>query len=165
MYKSALISQCGKYRYHLQRVWDKELPRVCYIMLNPSTADAEKDDATIRRCIGFAKSWGYGGIDVVNLYAYRATQPSELWKVVDPVGPDNDIWLRRMCAKLEVSLVVAAWGCNAKSERVRQVFILLPFAIHQIGQYAFPRHPLRLPGTLTTVLIRGACGNPCEANP
>src|SRR5262245_19133112 len=88
--KEALISPCGLYRYWLTRTWDNSLRRVCWVMLNPSTADAEQDDPTIRRCVGFARSWGAGGIIVVNLFAFRASDPKALLRAADPVGPDND---------------------------------------------------------------------------
>ncbi len=78
MVKNAIISDCGKYRYQLSRVWDESKGLVLFIMHNPSTADADNDDPTIRRCINFAKSWGYGGIMVGNIIPYRCTNPNEL---------------------------------------------------------------------------------------
>jgi hypothetical protein len=75
--RTATISDCGRYRYTLGRTWSDE-PPVLFVMLNPSTADADVDDNTISKCIGFAKRWGHGGITVVNLYAWRATNPKEL---------------------------------------------------------------------------------------
>lgn len=78
MEKGAIISECGKYRYQLWRIWDVSKPMCMFVMHNPSTADANDDDPTIRRCIGFAKSWGYGGIYVGNLTPYRATNPKSL---------------------------------------------------------------------------------------
>lgn len=89
MRKSAIISSCGKYRYALSRVWDTEKSLVLWVMLNPSTADAELDDPTIRRCIQFSKDWGFGGMLVGNLYAFRSTDKRVLYKVKDPVGPEN----------------------------------------------------------------------------
>ena len=69
--RNAELSACGKYRYRLSRIWDDKKPLVLFIMLNPSTADAEQDDPTIRRCIAFAKNWGYGGFMAGNLFAFR----------------------------------------------------------------------------------------------
>jgi hypothetical protein len=77
-------------------------------MLNPSTADAEKFDPTVRRCFGFARDWGFGGLEVVNLFALRSTYPEQLKKVSDPVGPENDAVIRR--AVKAADLVVASWG-------------------------------------------------------
>src|SRR5690349_21188818 len=83
----------GAYRYRLDRWWDRALPPLIYIMLNPSTADAERDDATIRVCMGRAKNEGCGGIVVVNLFAYRATKPEDMKRAADPVGPNNDWYI------------------------------------------------------------------------
>src|SRR5581483_9586135 len=95
------------YRYSLARFFG-DGGVVNFIMLNPSTADAETDDPTIRRCLGFAKAWGYGTLVVTNLFAYRATDPAELAKAGDPVGPDNDT---RLWSEAQLSdLVVCAWG-------------------------------------------------------
>jgi hypothetical protein len=80
-------------------------------MVNPSTADAKKDDPTIRKCVGFSRRWGCGGLDVVNLYAFRATDLSVMLKATDPVGPENDVWIEKMCT-LPVGPVIVAWGSN-----------------------------------------------------
>lgn len=76
--KTAEISSCGKYRYELTRTWDPQKMMVCFIGLNPSTADAENDDATIRKCIGFAQRWEYGGILMLNIFAFRTVSPAVL---------------------------------------------------------------------------------------
>ncbi|HBX22632.1 MAG TPA: DUF1643 domain-containing protein [Desulfotomaculum sp.] len=108
MKTTAAIDDTGKYRYSLIREWDEDKPRVLFIMLNPSTADTTQDDPTIRRCIGLAKRWGYGSVEVVNLFAYRSTDPRQLAMVTDPVGPLNDEYIRSAMARAH--LVVAAWG-------------------------------------------------------
>ena len=79
MKRSAEISECGKYRWWLRRRW-ADGPVVCFVMLNPSTADAEQDDPTIRRCIGFAQAWGCGALEVRNLFPFRATNPADMLK-------------------------------------------------------------------------------------
>ena len=148
---SAKFSACGRYRYLLERRW-AEGRLATFIMLNPSTADAEKDDPTIRRCIGFAKSWGLGGIRVVNLYALRSTNPAGLWAVDDPIGPANNAWLVDAAddAYDHGAPLVAAWGANAKLDRVRDVqqmlrrYQLKALGVTKAGQ---PRHPLYLPGS------------------
>ncbi|HEX3778607.1 MAG TPA: DUF1643 domain-containing protein [Pseudonocardiaceae bacterium] len=120
--KDAGISPCGTYRYWLTRHW-ADGPLLGWIMLNPSTADAEHDDPTIRRCIGFARAWGYAGIMVRNLYALRATDPAALWNHPDPVGPDNDLHLRRSA---ESPLTVCAWGNHgSRNDRSRTIVSML----------------------------------------
>lgn len=147
-HKSAAFSRCGTYRYELTRTWDEELPTVTWIMLNPSTADAETDDPTIRRCIGFAKAWSRGGIIVRNLYALRATDPRDLLKHPDPIGPHNDEYL---WGSLDEEMTVCAWGAHGRrGDEVLQALGdagCLPhyLALTDAGE---PRHPLYLPGRL-----------------
>ena len=105
--KTANISACGKYRYSLTREWS-DGHRLGYVMLNPSTADADVDDPTIRKCVGFAKQFGFGGIEVVNLFALRSTDPHGLLSAEDPVGPDNDKAIVDALSRCQT--VVAAWG-------------------------------------------------------
>ena len=153
MRKSAEISACGKYRYHLRREWDLDLPRVAFIMLNPSTADDKKDDPTIRRCIEFAKAWGYGGIDVVNLFAYRATNPKELKKASNPIGPDNDGNLLAVANMADK--VICAWGTNGEMfgrswrviEKLRKEGVT-PLCLDKTKK-GHPKHPLYLKGDVT----------------
>lgn len=148
--KAARISDCGLYRYGLVRRWSDE-PALRFVMLNPSTADAKLDDPTIRRCIGFAKREGYGALIVLNLYAYRATDPKALLSCGDPVGPGNDNMLR---AHLRSSVgvgrpVIAAWGANAKADRVGQVLDLCPgvdWRCLGTTKDGHPRHPLYVRG-------------------
>lgn len=108
MNRSAILSDDLVYRYQLTRIWDETKKVACFVMLNPSTADANIDDPTIRRCVGFATKWGYGGIVVVNLAAFRATDPDKLSEVEDPVGPENLHHVETAISGSEV--VVAAWG-------------------------------------------------------
>ena len=101
------------YRYALERRWDHMRPYLVMVMLNPSTADAVRDDPTIRRCVGFAKKARAGGLLVLNLFAYRATDPRELREAADPVGPENDEIIKRHLDGMslyEGTKVVAAWG-------------------------------------------------------
>lgn len=121
MTRSAEISPCGTYRYALRRTWNPARPAVLFVMLNPSTADAEHDDRTIGRCVGFARAWGYGGLLVGNLFAYRATRPRDLRAVAEPVGPENDQWLEVLAR--EAGAVVAAWGNDGRL-RARDAHVL-----------------------------------------
>ena len=84
---TARISRCKRYRYELTRTWDEAAGTCAFVCLNPSTADARVDDPTLRRCIGFAKSWGYGRVVMLNAYAYRATDPAEMLAASNPIGP------------------------------------------------------------------------------
>jgi hypothetical protein len=148
----ATVSPCGLYRYDLTRVWRPDLDRVVFCMLNPSTADGTQDDPTIRRCVGFADAWGYGGLVVVNLFALRATDPKQIFEHYytkgSPVGPDNDRVLLDRTAN--APLVVAAWGVHGvmllRDERVRRLFREANVRLHHLGitKDGHPRHPLYL---------------------
>ena len=150
MKKQALISDCGKHRYQLHRIWDDQLPVCLFVMLNPSTADAEKDDHTIRRCIGFAKSWGYGGLMVGNLFSLRATNPNELktWKVDHYHIDQNAQSIMEMYYKC--SIVVCAWGNPPISYGT---FPLEGVDLHYLvlTKHGNPGHPLRLHKSLKPI--------------
>ena len=154
MRRDAAISDCGRYRYCLWRQWG-EGPCVDFIMLNPSTADGKVDDPTIRRCIGFAKRWGAGSLRVLNLFAYRATDPKQLKAVDDPVGPDNDWWIQGyqdIPEPYEEPLYrVCAWGSGGRLlGRDREVLGMFN-RIHalRLNTDGSPAHPLYLPKDLT----------------
>ena len=145
---TAVLSDCGTWRYRLDRSWTKG-PKVAFIMLNPSAADAEFDDPTIRRCRAFARDWGYGGLIVGNLFALRSTDPAVLARHPDPIGPDNDRHLVEITCEAEE--IVCAWGIQgALANRDRAVTSLLnQFAylkILRLTTAGFPGHPLYLPG-------------------
>lgn len=108
---SATISECGSYRYTLFRRFDFEpVRRVLFVMYNPSTADADIDDPTIRRCISFTKKFGFNAMEVINLYAYRSTDPKKLSEVEDPFGPKNLNHIHSSAQK--ANIVICAWGNN-----------------------------------------------------
>ncbi len=146
---SATFSECGKYRYLLGREFPNTLPtsKAVFVMLNPSTADATEDDPTIRRCIGFAKSWGYSGLIVANIYGLRSTKPAELWASDDPIGPENDGILRGLAHKH--GEIICAWGANAKADRVSQFRTFMTYYGAELLCLGMtisgaPRHPLYL---------------------
>lgn len=154
MRRYATLSNNGVYRYVLGREWsDRAVHLATFIMLNPSTADAELDDPTIRRCIGFAKSWGLDGIIVGNLYAFRATDPRDLWKADEPTGGQrNDDILQELMlgARARRDPLVAAWGANARPDRVDAVMSLRgsdAFSALGVTKDGAPRHPLYLPAS------------------
>ena len=146
----ALLSDCGQYRYTLTREWDEGRPALTFIMLNPSTADATLDDPTIRRCIGFARDRGFGGLRVLNLFAFRATDPAHMKAAQDPVGPDNDIHLiaALTAAAAANAPVIAAWGThgahNGRAAEVRELALQYGVELMCLGatRDGHPRHPL-----------------------
>lgn len=155
--RGALLSPCGTFRYLL---WRRRPGRqVLWCMLNPSTADADQDDPTIRRCRGYTRAWGYAGFSVVNLCAYRATDPADLYEAArargaDVVGPDTDRHIVEAVGA--AALVVCAWGANARDHRPRRdaVIRLLRGAgarlhILALTKHAEPVHPLMQAGDLT----------------
>ncbi|WP_455448126.1 DUF1643 domain-containing protein [Natrinema thermotolerans] len=142
----AVLSDDGEYRYRLTRTWDTAKPTVAFLMLNPSTADASEDDSTIRRCLGFAKDWGYGSLVVANLFGLRSTDPSNLRDHADPVGPENDAYLRDVCDEAE--LVVGAWGAKGSLDgRARVVADTLETDLYALDttKDGHPVHPLYQP--------------------
>lgn len=110
----ATFSEDRVYRYSLHRVWNPAKPVCVWVMLNPSTADETKDDATIRRCQSFARAWGFGGVTIVNLFAFRSTDPKGLETVDDPIGPGNDLAIFKATqdAHKHEGRVVCAWGAH-----------------------------------------------------
>lgn len=146
---SATISDCGQYRYTLHRTLESPLRWVkpcLFIMLNPSTADAELDDPTIRRCLSFANREGCTKLTVVNLFALRSTDPTKLLVHEDSVGPDNDRHIKEQVEKHQNGLIIAAWGSHKSiSKRVSQVIPLLKNA-YCLGtnKDGAPKHPLYL---------------------
>jgi hypothetical protein len=127
------------------------LPAVLFVALNPSTADEISDDATVRRCIGFAKSWGFGKLVIANLFAFRSTDPTILAGAVDPVGPRNDWWLKALSERS--SLTIAAWGVHGSLYRRSEQVLPQLRNIHHLGrtQQGHPRHPLYLPSSATPI--------------
>ncbi len=154
--QDAVLSSCQTYRYALRRVWDPSLPTVFFIGLNPSTADAQTEDPTLRVCLGYARRWGFGSLLLGNLFAYRSTDPAVLKQVADPVGPDNDRWLSTLEA--EATLTLCAWGNQKHSPlgRDRQVLAQLkdPYCLVQL-KTGDPGHPLYKPAHLDPVRLLG----------
>ena len=142
----AMFSECRLYRYRLWRYWDCTAPALCFVMLNPSTADEIDNDPTIERCQRRAMSAGYGGLEVVNLFAYRSTDPSMLLKVADPVGPQNDAAI--LAAVSGAGMVICAWGddgaIRGRGTAVRARLVEEGVSLHALvlNKSGEPRHPL-----------------------
>jgi len=149
MESSAIFSDCGRYRYFLSRRWEDGEDCV-FVGLNPSTANGAKNDATVRKCIHFTRSWGFAGISLVNLYARRCRYPQALATSNDPVGPDNDFWLKSVIG--DAPLAIAMWGnhgARTYNEDIRRDILVMKLRDewHCFGQTKLkaPKHPLYLP--------------------
>jgi hypothetical protein len=162
--KGATLSSCGKYRYLLWREWESRAKGTClFVMLNPSTADGEQDDATIRRCVYFAMAFGCNRLEVVNLFAYRATNPKDLPSTLSEArGPENAGYIEQ--AAQRASTVIVAWGAHDTNGEHKQVLQLLSSLSRchvwclGVTKDGSPRHPCRLPNATERVLFgeRGA---------
>jgi hypothetical protein len=147
-HSGAAFSDDRVYRYRLWRIWDRSKDLACWVMLNPSTADEFELDPTCRRVDGFTRRWGYGGWYVGNIFALRSTDPRELYRHQEPVGPDNDRAILEMAT--ESQIVIAAWGNHGRYQgRGRQMMKLLAgHDVHVLGKTkgGDPRHPLYIRG-------------------
>jgi hypothetical protein len=145
----AVISADGVYRYMLSRQWDTNRLTVGFICLNPSTADADIDDQTVKKCVRFAKKWGGGELIIGNLFAFRSTDPASLKTSSDPVGPENDEWLTKIAAKSDI--LIAAWGnhgvLGGRNAIVRANHLPRLSAL-RLSKDGHPSHPLYLPESL-----------------
>jgi hypothetical protein len=151
---TATFSPCGQYRWWLERVWEPAAPRLIFIGLNPSRADGRRDDPTLRRLLGFARGWGYGSLEVLNLFARISPSPAVLRRAADPVGAETDAWIRARLLAHPQAPIWLGWGNHGRSNhgvwrgRDRAVLALLQgrdlwaVALTAAGQ---PRHPLYVP--------------------
>jgi hypothetical protein len=151
----AIFSEDRRYRFSLPRMFDprgaERADRLClFVMLNPSTADDERNDPTVTRAIGYAQGWGYDGLLVGNVYGFRSTDPRALRGEKDPVGIENDAYLCAMACLS--SLIVCAWGTHVPDERADAVRSLLeqvrPLHFLRLNKGGSPCHPLYLPSAL-----------------
>jgi hypothetical protein len=145
MHRGAVLDETSKYRFQLTRRWGYGSRMCTFLLLNPSTADAMKDDPTIRRCIGFAQSWKCDALTVVNLFAWRATDPRKLLVVPNPEGWGNQWYIRRAAAS--ASVFVCGWGSNgiARMECRRildSIELFAPMMCLGTTKDGSPRHPL-----------------------
>lgn len=153
--RQTIFSPCRMYRYVLWREWSYGEGYVMVIGLNPSTADEVQDDPTIRRCIAYAKAWGYAGLCMTNLFGFRATDPKDMKAVADPVGPDNNKHLESVAE--HAGVVVAAWGMHGVHRgRDEEVIAMLGSKLHclRLTKDGHPAHPLYLSKTLTPVQMQ-----------
>lgn len=174
---AAVFSSCGGYRWWLQRTWEPQRPPLVFVGLNPSRADGQRDDPTLRRLVAFGRRWGFGRLEVLNLFGAVATRAAALKRMADPVGSENDAWIRRCLGRLgpwfsEASLPVDScgaeptlgpagallwlgWG-NGGAWRGRDGAVLSLVAEYGVKPFALrctasgqPRHPLYCPAAMT----------------
>lgn len=148
----AVFSACHRYRYLLYRRWKSNGGgTISFVGLNPSTADAMKDDATIRRCVGFAKRWGYNRLFMLNLFAFRATKPCDMKRQRDPIGPHNRAYMKRYTGRAKMA--VCCWGVNADGFDgvLDDVWLAIkqPMYCSGVTRSGHPKHPGRLPNAAT----------------
>lgn len=148
---SAEFSDCGRFRYTLRRRWEAVGEEIAFIGLNPSTADAEKNDPTVTRCIGYAKRWGFAGMWMLNLFSWRSTDPQQLYERhkarLEIIGKGNDQAIARVCASAK--RIVCAWGSHGALQDRGEILlrtVLRQHELHCLGitKDGHPRHPLYL---------------------
>ncbi|MCP9881258.1 DUF1643 domain-containing protein [Cyanobium sp. Alchichica 3B3-8F6] len=159
---TATFSPCGQYRWWLERVWEPAAPRLIFIGLNPSRADGRRDDPTLRRLLGFARCWGYGALEVLNLFARVSPSPAVLRRAADPVGGASDDWIRRRLVANPEATFWLGWG-NQGAWRGRDQVVLALLVGRRLGALGLtaagqPRHPLYVAGDVA--LQRLAWHNP-----
>lgn len=151
--KGAILSRNRLYRYVLWREWDTSKGTCVFIGLNPSTANETEDDSTLRRCVNFAKGWGYGKCVIINLFAYRATQPAELKKQEKPVGYKNNHHIKIESAN--AAMVVVAWGNHGsflkRDEKVLKLLKNVPLKCFALTAKGQPIHPLYQPKDISLI--------------
>lgn len=149
MHRSAVISDCKTYRYELWRIWDERKPALVVCMLNPSRADDEVEDPTLLALIHFASLWGYGGLRIVNLYAFRSPSPKVMFAAGNnAMGPENEKYLTSavLYARDNGGKLLAAWGDDGEE---RSVFFVEWARTHGVDliclgttQNGAPKHPM-----------------------
>jgi hypothetical protein len=163
---TAAFSPCGLYRYELRRVWKAHKRTMVFVGLNPSTADESTDDPTIRRILGFADDWGYGTLVMLNVFAFRSTDPKALHERAargrDVIGSQNDATIRSTFAAHRRDKLVIGWGAHGVLlERGRDV-AAMAMSVHPrpeclgLTQSGQPKHPLYLAASTKAVRYRAA---------
>ncbi len=142
----AVYSDCERYRYTLRREWDSGARRVTFVMLNPSTATEVQNDPTVERCERRARAMGYGAFQVVNIFAFRATDPADMRRAGDPIGPANDAAILQAAAWAD--RIICAWGTHGahmgRGAQVAQMLLAQGHLLHHLGlaKGGAPKHPL-----------------------
>lgn len=148
---TAQFSPCRIWRYQLKRQWREGNRFVSFIGLNPSTADETKSDPTVTHCINYAREWECDGMFMLNIFAFRATDPKVMKKHPSPIGDDNDAWLKKTVK--ESGIVIACWGNHGSfMDRGRAVVSMIPdLKCLKLTKAGHPSHPLYLKKSLKPV--------------
>lgn len=151
--RSATYSPCMQYRYTLQIIWDESLPLCAFVGLNPSTATEFQDDPTIRRCKKFARDWGCGGLLMLNLFAWRSTDPDAMKRTSDPVGPENTLGHIYQHLQQVTGPRIAAWGKHGHHMGRHKLAMAAQcrFSYLRLNGDGTPAHPLYMPGNLRPI--------------
>ncbi len=152
----SVFSICKTWRYVLTREWDTDAKYCMFVGLNPSVADHLANDQTVRRCMQLAKSWGFGGLHVLNLFAVRSSDPNYIKIAKDPIGEDNDMYLHKYSSESDV--VIAAWGRGGNyMDRADEVIKrgILGNVLFCMGKTkdGHPKHPLYLTNETELVMF------------
>ena len=189
---AAVFSPCGGYRWWLQRTWQPERPTLVFVGLKPSCADGQRDDPTLRRLVAYGRCWGFGRLEVINLFGAVATTPAALKRMADPEGADNEAWIRRCLRRLGPwrseaiparesagavpvaplgSLLWLGWG-NGGAWRGRDRALLALVAEYAVQPFALcctaagqPRHPLYCPAAMTPGPFASSWGKVPDPSP
>lgn len=155
--RTVVLSDDNAYRYCLSAILAHGGSRICFVLLNPSTADHAMRDPTSDRYFRFASQWGYGFCDAVNLFAIRETRSERLCLYDDPVGPENDFWIEKMACR--AGMVIVAWGNEGcLRDRDKHVLKLLRSVTKElyclgVNQNGTPKFPLYVPGDVKPMLF------------
>ncbi|WP_153976914.1 DUF1643 domain-containing protein [Paenibacillus xylanilyticus] len=157
MKMDAVFDPTKKYRYLLSREWDASLPRLLYVMLNPSTASHEEEDQTSKQCLYFAKKFGFGSLEIVNLYAIISTDPNQLKFVHDPIGDENDKFILEAASR--ATTIIVSWGekhfINQRHNKVARLLTSKGHQLHCLGiaKSGHPRHPSRMSHSIESLTL------------
>ncbi|HET7674761.1 MAG TPA: DUF1643 domain-containing protein [Gammaproteobacteria bacterium] len=153
----ATFSPCRTWRYGLWRIWQRNTSYCLFLMLNPSTATEYADDPTVAKCQRYARRWGYGGIYVCNLFAFRATDPRDMKHADDPIGPENNQFIVSKAVAADMGMIICAWGNHGthldRAAHVRDLLQRNGVPLHCLKQNANgePAHPLYLKESLRPI--------------
>eukprot|EP01084_Bolivina_argentea_P270830 460612_1 len=164
--RGAIFSQDSQYRYALHRIWDDSKKKVMFIGFNPSTADGQIDDATVKKLIKYCKLWDYGGLYICNLFAFVAKNPLDIDECEHPIGSSNDYYLQKYSVKSDKIIVM--WGrqgafYNNRIQNVLKIFTMRIYCF-KLTKNKQPYQPLYLPLNTQLELFKQEESQPQNGN-